>query len=152
MKVMIFFGPTYYQRLKHLVQDKMHSRARGSKTLMCRQAPEGRSRDGGLRTGEMERDALIAHGASKFIKEKLMDNSDAYQTYVCNKCGLFAQRFAKPTNKIFAQNSDIYHCPACKNIHDISKVRIPYAFKLFLQELMGLGIAPRIRCRKEYYK
>jgi len=149
LKVKIFIGPSYYQRLKHLVQDKIHSRARGPKTALTRQASEGRARDGGLRIGEMERDALIAHGLSKFIKEKLLDNSDAFMVFVCDKCGLFAQRFERPENKSYPSNNDTYYCPACKNYNDISKVCIPYSFKLFIQELMALGIASRIRCQKD---
>ena len=100
----------------------------------------------------MERDALIAHGLSKFLKEKLLDNSDAYITYVCNKCGLFAQRFERPENKSYTTDEDTYYCPACENSYEISKVRIPYAFKLFLQELMALNIAPRIRCKNQTYE
>jgi DNA-directed RNA polymerase II subunit RPB2 len=100
----------------------------------------------------MERDALIAHGLSKFIKEKLMDNSDAYIVYVCDKCGLFAQRFQRPENKAYPSEEDTYYCPACQNVNEISKIKIPYAFKLFLQELMALNIASRIRCKKENYK
>jgi DNA-directed RNA polymerase II subunit RPB2 len=99
----------------------------------------------------MERDALIGHGLAKFLKEKLLDNSDAYVCYVCDYCGLFAQRFGRPTNKHYASDNDTYHCPGCDNINDISKVRIPYAFKLFIHELMALGIAPRIRCKKDVY-
>lgn len=116
------------------------SRSRGVKTSLTRQAPEGRSRDGGLRLGEMERDALIAYGLSKFLKEKLLDNSDAYVIYVCDKCGLFAQRFVDLKIKIILQKKDTYYCSACKNVNEISKVRIPYAFKLFLQELMAFKI------------
>lgn len=104
-----------------------------------------------MRNRKWERDALIAHGLSKFLKEKLLDNSDAYVCFVCDKCGLFAQRFERSENKAYASENDTYHCPACKNINDISKVRIPYAFKLFLQELMALNIAPRIRCKKEVF-
>lgn len=152
MLVEYFFGPTYYQRLKHLVRDKIHSRSRGLKTSLTRQAPEGRARDGGLRVGTMERDALIAHGLSKFLKEKLLDNSDAYMVYVCDKCGLFAQRFERPENKSYPSPDDTYYCPACQNFNDISKVRIPYAFKLFIQELMSLNIVSRIRCKKDAYE
>jgi DNA-directed RNA polymerase beta subunit len=151
MKAQIFIGPTFYQRLKHLVEDKIHSRSRGAKTSLTRQAPEGRSREGGLRLGEMERDALLAHGLSKFIKEKLLDNSDAYTTFVCDKCGLFARRVDKDDNKTFATDDDTYYCPTCSNFSDISKVKIPYAFKLFLQEMMAMCVAPRIRCIKNIY-
>jgi hypothetical protein len=128
-----------------------NSRSRGLRTSLTRQAPEGRSRDGGLRLGEMERDALIAHGLSKFLKEKLLDNSDAYIVHVCDICGLFAQRFERPENKNYSTEQDTYYCPSCSNPNDISKVKIPYAFKLFVQELLSLNIAPRIRCKKEVY-
>lgn len=151
MKVEIFIGPTFYQRLKHLVEDKIHSRARGPKTSLTRQAPEGRARDGGLRLGEMERDALIAHGAAKFLKEKLLDNSDAYTTYVCGICGLFAQRFNRREDKHYSQDTDIYCCIGCNNYTDIHKVRIPYAFKLLIQELQSMCIASRLRFNKDIY-
>lgn len=129
-----------------------NSRSRGLKTSLVRQAPEGRARDGGLRVGTMERDALIAHGLSKLLKEKLLDNSDAYMVYVCDKCGLFAQRFERPENKPYPREDDTYYCPACQNFNDISKVRIPYAFKLFIHELMSLNIVSRIRCKKDAYE
>jgi DNA-directed RNA polymerase II subunit RPB2 len=150
-KVQIYIGPTYYQRLKHLVEDKIHSRSRGPRTLLTRQPPEGRSRDGGLRLGEMERDAIGAHGMSKFLKEKLMDTSDAYTTYVCDLCGLFAQRMYRKENQSYTTNKDIYFCPACKNYTQISKIMIPYAFKLLIQELMSMNIAPRIITERDIY-
>lgn len=149
LKTEIFIGPTYYLRLKHLVEDKFHARARGPKTMLMHQPPEGRSRDGGLRCGEMERDTLLAHGISKFLKEKLMDTSDAYSTYVCDMCGLFAQRLFKKDNQSHASANDLHYCPACKNYTKISKVMIPYAFKLVLQEMMAMNIAPRIRVEQD---
>ena len=125
-----------------------NSRARGPRTLLTRQAPEGRSRDGGLRFGEMERDSMLSHGLARFLKERLLDTADVYQTYVCDKCGLFAQRMLRKDNKPYATKKDIYHCPACKNKTEISTIRIPYAFKLLLQELMSMSIAPRIKAKK----
>ena len=148
LKIKIYVGPTFYQRLKHQVEDKIHARARGPRTLLTRQPPEGRSRDGGLRLGEMERDALIAHGLGKFLNEKMMYNSDAYATYVCDICGLFAQRAPRKENKTEPSPTDIYMCPNCNNVNKISKIMIPYAFKLLLQELVAMSVAPRIRTKK----
>lgn len=148
IKIPIFIGPTYYQRLKHLVSDKIHSRSRGPITMLTHQPPEGRSKDGGLRFGEMERDSIISHGMSKFLKERLLDTSDAYSTYVCDVCGLFAQRMIKKENKMYPTDSDVYYCNACKNKSRISKIIIPYAFKLLIQELMSMNIASRIRTKQ----
>jgi DNA-directed RNA polymerase beta subunit len=148
IKIPIFIGPTYYQRLKHLVSDKIHSRSRGPITMLTHQPPEGRSKDGGLRFGEMERDSIISHGMSKFLKERLLDTSDAYSTYVCDVCGLFAQRRLKKENKMYPTDTDAYFCNACKNQSRISKIIIPYAFKLLIQELMSMNIASRIRTKQ----
>ncbi|CAD25744.1 DNA-DIRECTED RNA POLYMERASE II SECOND LARGEST SUBUNIT [Encephalitozoon cuniculi GB-M1] len=134
LRAQMFFGPTYYQRLKHMVDDKIHARARGPLQILTRQPVEGRSRDGGLRFGEMERDCIISHGASAFLKERLMDVSDAYSCYVCDFCGLLAMGGSK-----------VNECKGCNNTTNVSMVEIPYAFKLLIQELMGMNIAPRIR-------
>ena len=128
-----------------------NSRSRGPRTILTRQPSDGRSRDGGLRLGEMERDALLGHGICLFIKEKLLDTSDAYITYVCGKCGLFCQRLYRKDSEKYITNKDIFYCQACKNYTDISKIMIPYAFKLFIQELMSMNIAPRIRTKKSIY-
>ena len=131
----IFMGPTYYQRLKHMAEDKIHSRATGPKVLLTHQPPEGRSRDGGLRFGEMERDCMIAHGTLQFLKERTMDLSDNYRTFICNKCKLIC-----PVN--YYEN--ISKCVKCNNYIDFSEVRIPYACKLMFQELESMSIGPRI--------
>ncbi|GLT52486.1 hypothetical protein SLA2020_258260 [Shorea laevis] len=132
---MIFLGPTYYQRLKHMVDDKIHSRGRGPVQILTRQPAEGRSRDGGLRCGEVERGCMIAHGAAHFLKERLFDQSDACRIHVCERCGLIAIANLK-------KNS--FECRGCKNKTDIVQVHIPYACKLLFQELMTMAIAPRM--------
>ncbi|CAL9155029.1 unnamed protein product, partial [Musa hybrid cultivar] len=125
LTAMIFLGPTYYQRLKHMVDDKIHSRGRGPVQILTRQPAEGRSRDGGLRFGEMERDCMIAHGAAHFLKERLFDQSDAYRVHVCEKCGLIAIANLK-------KNS--FECRGCKNKTDIVQVRY---FPLFFSSHSG---------------
>lgn len=131
----LFIGPTYYQRLKHMVDDKIHSRSRGPLQNLTRQPVEGRSRDGGLRFGEMERDCIIAHGAAQFLKERLFTQSDAYRVHVCDLCGLFA---------IANLKEQTFECKRCNNHTHISQIHIPYACKLLFQELMAMQIAPRI--------
>ena len=135
LEAQIFFGPTFYQRLKHMVDDKIHSRARGPLQVLVRQPVEGRSRDGGLRFGEMERDCMISHGAAQFMREKLFQVSDRYRVHVCDLCGLIA---------IANLQKNSFECRGCKNTTRISQINIPYAAKLLFQELMAMQIAPRM--------
>jgi DNA-directed RNA polymerase beta subunit/intein/homing endonuclease len=142
MDAEIFMGPTYQVRLKHMTADKYHSRSRGPRQALTRQPLEGRSRDGGLKIGEMEKDAMIAHGMGQFIKERMMETSDINKVYVCDECGLFA---AKVIDK------DYYWCKSCHNSSRISAIVMPYAAKLLFQELMSVNILPRIRTEKNIY-
>ena len=135
IKTNIFMGPTYYQRLKHMSGDKIHSRSSGPIVTMTRQPAEGRSSHGGLRFGEMERDCMIAHGSSSFLKERMMDVSDKYHVFICNECMLPA--IANP-------GSNIYECKNCNNYSRFKKVNIPYSCKLLMQELQCMNIAPRL--------
>ena len=129
LDVLIFFGPVYYQKLKHMVLDKMHSRARGPRAVLTRQPTEGRSRDGGLRLGEMERDCLIGYGASMLLVERLMISSDAFEVNVCDSCGMMGYSG---------------WCNLCKSSSKVAKIQIPYACKLLFQELQSMNIVPRI--------
>jgi DNA-directed RNA polymerase III subunit RPC2 len=125
----VFFGPIYYQKLKHMVMDKVHARAVGPRTLLTRQPTEGRSRDGGLRLGEMERDCLIGHGASRLLLERLMVSSDAFEVHICNACGLLGYAG---------------WCQHCSSSAHMAAMKIPYAAKLLFQELQSMNIVPRL--------
>jgi len=140
LKTEIFIGPTYYQRLKHMVNDKTHARSTGPMVTLTRQPAEGRSRDGGLRIGEMERDVFLAHGTASFCKEILLDKSDNFKAYVCKKCG----NFAVVNPKTSGQFQKKYECRNCNNFTNFNEIRLPYACKLFLQELNTMSIAPRL--------
>lgn len=135
MPTNIFMGPCFYQRLKHMVCDKVHSRATGPLVMLTRQPAEGRARDGGLRFGEMERDVMIAHGASVFLKERMLEASDNFEVHVCKECGLIG---------VANRARNIWNCTGCGNTTMFSQVRIPYAYKLFLQELESMNISSRI--------
>ena len=141
----IFFGPVYYQRLKHMVNDKQHSRSIGPMVNLTRQPAEGRSRDGGFRIGEMERDVMLAHGMTRFCRERLYDVSDKYSVHVCNKCGLIAAYNDGEQNRMYAKNDMTIHlCHTCGNMTDFSRVEIPYAYKLLSQELQTSNVAMRL--------
>jgi len=135
LETSIFIGPAFYQRLKHMVSDKTHSRSFGPKVNMTRQPAEGRRRDGGHRFGEMERDCMCSHGASRFTKGRMMDASDAFGTYVCKCCGSFAA---------FNNEKHIHMCNMCDNRTDFAYVELPYSCRLLFQELVTMNVAPRI--------
>lgn len=131
----VFTGPVFYQRLKHMVADKQHSRSIGPMVNLTRQPAEGRSRDGGLRFGEMERDCMCSHGAARFTKERIYDVSDKYSVYTCKKCGMISS---------YNDKQHIHVCKTCNNRSDFSYVELPYACKLLFQELTTMNVAPRI--------
>lgn len=112
-----------------------NSRASGPLVMLTRQPAEGRARDGGLRFGEMERDCMISHGTSEFLKEIMMEKSDNFQCFVCKSCGLLGTVNPK---------AGIFKCTSCEGVTDFSQVRMPYAYKLFLQELESMSICSRI--------
>lgn len=141
----IFIGPVFYQRLKHMVADKQHSRSIGPMVNLTRQPAEGRSRDGGFRIGEMERDVMIAHGMSKFCRERMYEVSDKYSVHVCKKCGMIAAYNDGNKSKMYAVNDfTIHNCNTCDNRTEFARVEIPYAYKLMSQELQTINIVPRI--------
>ena len=143
----IFIGPVFYQRLKHMVNDKQHSRSIGPMVNLTRQPAEGRSRDGGFRIGEMERDVMIAHGMTRFCKDRLYDVSDKYSVFVCKKCGMNACYNDGTANKMYVNNDvKIHLCKTCGNINDFAKVNVPYSYKLLSQELQAINVVPRIIC------
>ena len=157
LEASVFIGPTYYMRLKHMVKDKINHRARGPRTNLTRQPVSGRANDGGLRIGEMERDAVISHGMSFFLRESMMERADAFQIAVCNHSGLMA---------IYNPARDILLSPGVdgpikytgslfqegqQEVQQISKfgksfslVQMPYAMKLLIQELQSINVQVRI--------
>ena len=122
LKTSIFIGPIYYQRLKIMVADKMHSRATGPVQALIRQPASGRANNGGLRIGEMERDSLLGHGLSDFLRESMMERSDKYEVNIDRKTGLISKGLTV----------------------DDDKVQMPYSMKMLLQEIQAMSIAPRL--------
>jgi DNA-directed RNA polymerase II subunit RPB2 len=155
LQMELFMGPCYYMRLKHMVKDKINYRAQGPRTVLTRQTVQGRANDGGLRIGEMERDCVIAHGATKFLQESMLKRGDEYQVAICNNSGAIA---------IYNKEKNIFISPFAdgplkfntsiegnQNIEVVTKygrsfsiVKIPYALKLLMQELQVMNIQMRI--------
>jgi len=152
----IFMGPTYYMRLKHMVKDKINYRSLGPRTALTRQPVAGRANDGGLRIGEMERDSVISHGASEFLRESMMERGDKYFIAVCNNTGMMA--IYNPSKNLFMSpmadgpikytgsldGKDMHIENVTKFGRNFSIVAVPYTFKLLLQELQTINIQMRI--------
>lgn len=132
LQARVYMGCIMYQKLKHMVSDKCQSRAQGRHDILTRQPVEGRSRDGGQRTGEMERDAIVAHGASAYLQDRLYINSDPFQVPLCKRCGVIAQ-------------SETLPCRWCKDHSRVEMVKYPYSFKLLIRELMSMNIVVRTK-------
>tara|TARA_B100001093_G_C26859815_1_gene1029414 strand:+ start:3479 stop:8245 length:4767 start_codon:yes stop_codon:yes gene_type:complete len=151
----IYIGPTYYLRLKHMPKDKINYRARGPRSVLTRQTVGGRANDGGLRIGEMDRDCLLAHGMANFIKESMLVRGDQYYMAVCNQSGTVA--IYNETKNLFLSpmmdgplkfidnvSNGMNIVQKSKFGKDFSIIRVPYAFKLLMQELKSMNIQMRI--------
>lgn len=139
METRIFIGPTFYQRLKHMVEDKVHSRSTGPIMMITRQPAEGRSRDGGLRFGEMERDCMISHGASIFTKERMLNCSDLFRTFVSRRTGLISR-----VNEEQGKYEDAIEREEITEHTNFSALEIPAAYKLFTQQMESMNISMRM--------
>jgi DNA-directed RNA polymerase subunit B' len=138
-KVRIYIGNMYYLKLKHMVANKLHARASGRIQLLTRQPIEGRSKGGGLRLGEMEKDCFVAHGASLLLKERF--DSDKTVVHLCEGCGMLA------INDLFRNRQ---HCTRCGDNVEITAIELSYAFKLLLDELKSLCVHPKLILRGKY--
>jgi DNA-directed RNA polymerase II subunit RPB2 len=148
----IFISPIAYLKLKHMAEDKEHARSEGPVNNLTRQPLEGRNRDGGLRYGEMERDAGIAHGGADVTRDRLMISSDQAEVPVCSKCGRIAQMPKKPVDTSHILGATIHgdkpFCRNCLSYDTVAIVRMPYAMKVTLQEFEGASMVARLRFRE----
>ena len=135
----IFIAPCYYQRLKHMVVEKAHARNRGARQLLTRAPTEGRSRDGGLRIGEMEKDSICSWGAAHVLQDRLFEQSDAFECFFCKECGDFSDKFDEEDEAPLCK-----HCESNGKRNTCVSVQMPFAMKLLLQEIRGCGISTRL--------
>jgi DNA-directed RNA polymerase beta subunit len=140
----IFIGPTFYQKLKHMVLDKINYRSTGPRTLRTRQPVKGRSNGGAGKLGEMELNSCLGHGSFAFLNETHLDRCDKYQYDIDNSTGNIATINKK--NGVYHTYNDVV--PS----HDFSTLETPYAWKLFTQELMTMGIKPVIYTHDDFYE
>lgn len=147
MEDTVYVGLVYYLRLAHLAMNKRHARSKGPVTTLTRQPAEGRSKDGGLRFGEMEVICLVAYASAYFLKERMIEQSDAYKMPLCTKCGIIGV----PKRGMCRSGADLpflaagsAYCLSCSSTDHVQTIEVPYAFKLLLQELFGMGIVARL--------
>ena len=138
----IFIGPIYYQRLRHMVMDKVYERGTGRIDAQTRQPMKGRVRNGGLRFGEMERDCILSHGMVNILQERMLYVSDSFDAYVCKICGLLA--LSSPVK-------NVYTCRKCGRKNNISLLKIPYSCKQLIQELMAVHIRTSLKLRNQQF-
>lgn len=149
----IFMGIAFYQRLKHMPIDKVHARARGPVVFLTRQPNEGRSREGGLRCGEMERDGMVAHGVAAVTADRLHEQSDDFETPVCRECGFFAE-WKDPNDREryyghVVNPTDTFYCRYCDRTDSVVTVHVPYAFCLLIREMEACHVAVRMKINEE---
>lgn len=149
MDGLIFIGPVFYQRLKHIAIDKLHARGRGRVQVLNRQPAQGRSKDGGFRMGNMEVDVLVAHGGASVASDRLLEQSDKFVAYVCRQCGMIGEHMFQPLKKydtvVHTENVDNGgYCRYCNSSQHVEQVIIPYSLKLVIQELMACMMLPKL--------
>ena len=139
LEAKIYIGNIYYMKLRHMVANKIHARARGPIQLLTRQPTEGRAKEGGLRLGEMEKDTFVAHGASLLLKERF--DADRTIVPICEECGMVA---------VHDTFKNRLYCQVCGDNAEINFIEISYAFKLLLDELKSLTVHPKLILKNKY--